>query len=82
MALATSPTAVVLVSVFYVIDFIVEANVLVPSKIEGQVINFKAALVLFIVLVGLAIGGIVAAPFGVAGGSDRPRPVRLPVQGR
>ena len=60
LALATSPTAVVLVSVFYVIDFIVEANVLVP-KIEGQVINFRAALVLFIVLVGLAIGGIVGA---------------------
>jgi len=60
LALATSPLAVVLVSVFYVIDFIVEANVLVP-KIEGQVINFKAALVLFIVLVGLAIGGIVGA---------------------
>jgi predicted PurR-regulated permease PerM len=60
LALATSPLAVVLVSVFYVIDFIVEANVLVP-KIEGQVINFRAALVLFIVLVGLAIGGIVGA---------------------
>jgi predicted PurR-regulated permease PerM len=60
LALATSPLAVVLVSVFYVIDFIVEANVLVP-KIEGQVINFKAALVLVIVLVGLAIGGIVGA---------------------
>jgi predicted PurR-regulated permease PerM len=60
LALATSPLAVVLVSVFYVIDFIVEANVLVP-KIEGEVINFRAALVLFIVLVGLAIGGIVGA---------------------
>src|SRR3954447_1851263 len=60
LALATSPLAVVLVSVFYVIDFIVEANVLVP-KIEGQVINFRAALVLFIVLVGLAIGGIIGA---------------------
>jgi len=60
LALATSPLAVVLVSVFYVIDFIVEANVLVP-KIEGQVINFRAAFVLLIVMVGLAIGGIVGA---------------------
>ena len=60
LALATSPTAVVLVSVFYVIDFIVEANVLVP-KIEGQVINFRAAFVLLIVMIGLAIGGIVGA---------------------
>ena len=60
LALATSPTAVVLVSIFYVIDFVVEANVLVP-KIEGNVINFRPAIVLFIVMVGLAIGGIIGA---------------------
>jgi predicted PurR-regulated permease PerM len=58
LALATSPLAVVLVSLFYVVDFVVEANVLVP-KIEGNVINFRPAIVLFVVMVGLAIGGII-----------------------
>ena len=58
LALATSPLAVVLVGVFYLIVFIIEANVLVPN-IEGQVISFSAATVIFLVAVGLALGGIV-----------------------
>jgi predicted PurR-regulated permease PerM len=58
LALATSPLAVVLTFVFYMVVFIIEANVLVP-KIEGGVIEFSPAAVLFIVAVGLAIGGII-----------------------
>src|SRR3954447_5219346 len=58
LALATSPLAVVLVGVFYLAVFIIEANVLVP-KIEGSVISFSAASVIFLVAVGLALGGIV-----------------------
>ena len=58
LALATSPLAVVLVGIFYLIVFIIEANVLVP-KIEGQVISFSPATVIFLVAVGLALGGIV-----------------------
>jgi predicted PurR-regulated permease PerM len=58
LALATSPLAVVLVGVFYLVVFIIEANVLVP-KIEGSVISFSAATVIFLVAVGLALGGIV-----------------------
>jgi predicted PurR-regulated permease PerM len=58
LALATSPLAVVLVGGFYLIVFIIEANVLVP-KIEGEVISFSPATVIFLVAVGLALGGIV-----------------------
>ncbi len=58
LALATSPLAVVLVGAFYLVVFIIEANVLVP-KIEGQVISFSPATVIFLVAVGLALGGIV-----------------------
>jgi len=58
LAFGTSPLAVVLVSVFYLIVFVIEANVLVP-KIEGNVINFRPATVLFVVAIGLAIGGII-----------------------
>jgi len=58
LALATSPLAVVLVSGFYMVVFIIEANVLVP-KIEGSVISFRPAVVLFLVAVGIGIGGIV-----------------------
>jgi predicted PurR-regulated permease PerM len=58
LALATSPLAVLLVGGFYLVVFIIEANVLVP-KIEGQVISFSPATVIFLVAVGLALGGIV-----------------------
>ena len=58
LALATSPLAVVLVGGFYLVVFIIEANVLVP-KIEGEVISFSPASVIFLVAVGLALGGIV-----------------------
>ena len=58
LALATSPLAVVLVGAFYLVVFIIEANVLVP-KIEGEVISFSPAAVIFLVAVGLALGGII-----------------------
>lgn len=58
LALATSPLALVLTAVFYLVVFVIEANVLVP-KIEGSVISFSPAAVLFIVAVGLALGGII-----------------------
>jgi predicted PurR-regulated permease PerM len=58
LAVATSPVAVVLVGIFYLVVFIIEANVLVP-KIEGEVISFSPATVIFLVTVGLALGGIV-----------------------
>ena len=48
----------VLVGGFYLVVFIIEANVLVP-KIEGEVISFSPATVIFLVAVGLALGGIV-----------------------
>ncbi|HYI22273.1 MAG TPA: AI-2E family transporter [Candidatus Limnocylindrales bacterium] len=58
LALATSPLAVVLVGGFYMVVFIIEANVLVP-KIEGEVISFRPAVVLFLVAVGIGVGGII-----------------------
>ncbi|HEY7023563.1 MAG TPA: AI-2E family transporter [Candidatus Limnocylindrales bacterium] len=58
LALATSPMAVVLVGGFYLVVFIIEANVLVP-KIEGEVISFSPATVIFLVTVGIALGGII-----------------------
>jgi len=58
LALATSPLAVVLVGGFYMVVFIIEANVLVP-KIEGSVISFRPAVVLFLVAVGIGVGGII-----------------------
>jgi predicted PurR-regulated permease PerM len=48
----------VLVGIFYLAVFIIEANVLVP-KIEGEVISFSPAMVIFLVAVGIALGGIV-----------------------
>ena len=51
-------STVVLVGGFYLVVFIIEANVLVP-KIEGEVISFSPATVKFLVTVGLALGGII-----------------------
>jgi predicted PurR-regulated permease PerM len=60
LALTTSPTAVVLVLVFYFIVFNIEGQILVPS-IEGEVISFRAATVLFLIMVGFALGGLIGA---------------------
>jgi predicted PurR-regulated permease PerM len=60
LALTTSPTAVVLVLVFYFIVFNIEGSILVPL-IEGKAISFRAATVLFLVMLGFALGGLVGA---------------------
>jgi predicted PurR-regulated permease PerM len=60
LALTTSPTAVVLVLVFYFVVFNIEGQILVPT-IEGEVISFRAATVLFLIMVGFALGGLIGA---------------------
>ncbi len=60
LALTTSPTAVVLVLIFYFIVFNIEGSILVPL-IEGEVISFRAGTVLFLVMLGFALGGLVGA---------------------
>jgi predicted PurR-regulated permease PerM len=60
LALTTSPTAVVLVLVFYFIVFNIEGSILVPT-IEGEVISFRAATVLFLIMIGFALGGLIGA---------------------
>jgi len=60
LALTTSPTAVVLVLVFYFIVFNIEGSILVPL-IEGEVISFRAATVLFLIMLGFALGGLIGA---------------------
>ena len=71
LALATSPLAVVLVGIFYLVVFIIEANVLVP-KIEGEVVSFSAATVIFLVAVGIALGGIIGGNPCASCCRDRP----------
>jgi predicted PurR-regulated permease PerM len=60
LAFTTSPTAVVLVLIFYFIVFNIEGSILVPL-IEGEVISFRAATVLFLVMLGFALGGLIGA---------------------
>ena len=65
LAATTSPTAVILVSIYYFIVFNVESTFLVPS-IEGKMIDFDRAAVLVLVAVGFGLagiaGGILALP--------------------
>lgn len=58
LAATTSPTAVVLVSIYYFATFNIESSFLVPS-IEGKIIDFDRASVLVLIAVGFALGGIV-----------------------
>jgi predicted PurR-regulated permease PerM len=60
LALTTSPAAVVLVLIFYFIVFNIEGSILVPL-IEGEVISFRAATVLFLIMLGFALGGLIGA---------------------
>jgi predicted PurR-regulated permease PerM len=60
LAFTTSPTAVVLVLIFYFIVFNIEGSILVPL-IEGEVISFRASTVLFLVMLGFALGGLIGA---------------------
>ena len=65
LAAITSPTAVVLVSIYYFVIFNIEGSFLVPS-IEGKIIDFDRATVLVLVAVGFGLagmaGGILAMP--------------------
>jgi predicted PurR-regulated permease PerM len=60
LALTVSPTAVVVVSVFYFVIFNIEGSILVPT-FEGKMISFSGASVLFLIAVGFALGGILGA---------------------
>jgi predicted PurR-regulated permease PerM len=60
LALTTSPLAVALVLIFYFIVFNIEGSILVPL-IEGKVVSFRAATVLFLVMLGFALGGLIGA---------------------
>jgi hypothetical protein len=57
-ALVTSPLAVVLVSVFYFVVFNIEGSILAPS-IEGKLLDFGGATMIFLVTIGLLLAGIV-----------------------
>jgi predicted PurR-regulated permease PerM len=60
LALTISPIAFLVTGAFYLVIFTIEANFLVPS-IEGDVVSFSRPAVLFLIAMGLAIGGIVGA---------------------
>jgi predicted PurR-regulated permease PerM len=60
IALTISPLAVVLILVFYLLAFQLEGSILVPN-LEGKVISFRPATVLFLIAVGFGLGGILGA---------------------
>jgi predicted PurR-regulated permease PerM len=60
LALTISPTAVVVVSVFYFIIFNIEGSILVPT-FEGKMISFSGASVLLLIAMGFALAGIIGA---------------------
>ena len=55
-----SPTAVVVVSVFYFIAFNIEGSILVPT-FQGRMISFSGACVLVLITIGFALAGIIGA---------------------
>lgn len=60
LALTISPTAVVVISVFYFIIFNIEGSILVPT-FEGRMISFSGASVLVLIAMGFALGGMIGA---------------------
>ena len=60
LALTISPTATVIVIIFYLLAFQLEGSYLVPT-IEGKVISFRPATVLFLIVLGFGLGGILGA---------------------
>jgi predicted PurR-regulated permease PerM len=58
--LTIDPTAVITVALLYLVLMFVEGQILVP-KIEGGAFSFHPALVLFIVVAGVALMGILGA---------------------
>lgn len=59
-ALTVSPQAVVVTIVLYIVLMFLEGQILVP-KIEGGAFSFHPALVLFIVVAGVALMGLLGA---------------------
>ena len=59
-ALTISPTAVVVTILLYTVLMFIEGQVLVP-KIEGGAFSFHPALVLFLVVAGVSLAGIMGA---------------------
>ena len=60
LALTISPGATIAVLIFYLLAFQLEGSYLVPT-IEGKVISFRPATVLFLIAVGFGLGGILGA---------------------
>jgi len=60
LALTISPGATIVVLIFYLLAFQLEGSYLVPT-IEGKVISFRPATVLFLIAVGFGLGGILGA---------------------
>lgn len=60
LALTISPTAVVVISVFYFVIFNIEGSILVPT-FEGKMISFSGASVLLLIAMGFALAGIIGA---------------------
>jgi predicted PurR-regulated permease PerM len=60
LALTISPGATIIVLIFYLLAFQLEGSYLVPT-IEGKVISFRPATVLFLIAVGFGLGGILGA---------------------
>ena len=60
LSATVSPTAVVVVSVFYFIAFNIEGSILVPT-FQGRMISFSGASVLVLITIGFALAGIIGA---------------------
>lgn len=60
LALTISPTAVVVISVFYFVIFNIEGSILVPT-FEGRMISFSGASVLLLIAMGFALAGMIGA---------------------
>jgi predicted PurR-regulated permease PerM len=60
LAATISPTAVVVISIFYFVIFNIEGSILVPT-FEGRMISFSGASVLLLIAMGFALAGIIGA---------------------
>jgi len=60
LAIPSGFDVVVVVSVFYFVIFNIEGSILVP-KIEGDIVDFSGAVVLVLIAIGFALGGMLGA---------------------
>ena len=81
IAITISPFAFILVLIFYLVAFQVESSILVPL-IEGKVISFGPATVLFLVALGFRPGRHPRRDRGPADSRDRARHLHVPVPQR